>query len=95
MIEEHHQAVASNVAIQDGVGAGQSVPHVHIHILPRTEDCALKGDQIYQELDVWAPRERQQVEISGVDLSKKERQDRTEEAMAEEAAIYQSLMSKI
>ena len=26
---------AFNIAVQDGKGAGQSVPHVHVHVLPR------------------------------------------------------------
>jgi bis(5'-adenosyl)-triphosphatase len=34
-IERHYSATAMNVAIQDGKDAGQSVPHVHVHILPR------------------------------------------------------------
>eukprot|EP00633_Aureoumbra_lagunensis_P001822 CAMPEP_0197291696 /NCGR_PEP_ID=MMETSP0890-20130614/18279_1 /TAXON_ID=44058 ORGANISM="Aureoumbra lagunensis, Strain CCMP1510" /NCGR_SAMPLE_ID=MMETSP0890 /ASSEMBLY_ACC=CAM_ASM_000533 /LENGTH=273 /DNA_ID=CAMNT_0042764975 /DNA_START=33 /DNA_END=851 /DNA_ORIENTATION=- len=35
-IIKHYSASAANLAIQDGVAAGQSVPHVHIHILPRS-----------------------------------------------------------
>lgn len=38
-----------NIAIQDGVAAGQSVEHVHVHIIPRTEGDG-KGDGIYNEL---------------------------------------------
>lgn len=34
-LEEHYGAQALNIAIQDGKASGQSVPHVHIHILPR------------------------------------------------------------
>ena len=89
------------MAIQDGEGAGQSVPHVHIHILPRNEDCALKGDRIYEELDVWAPRDREgeregeREKSKESDLSKKERFDRTTEEMAEEANIYRELLSKM
>lgn len=35
LLEKHYNAEAMNVAIQDGACAGQSVPHVHVHILPR------------------------------------------------------------
>ena len=38
-----------NIAIQDGEAAGQSVKHVHVHIIPRTERDG-KGDGIYDEL---------------------------------------------
>lgn len=32
----HYGAAGANVAVQDGACAGQSVPHVHVHVLPRT-----------------------------------------------------------
>ena len=35
VIERHYHGDALNIAIQDGVSAGQTVPHVHVHILPR------------------------------------------------------------
>lgn len=34
-LEEYYQSEALNIAIQDGPASGQSVPHVHVHILPR------------------------------------------------------------
>lgn len=34
-LETHYGAQALNIAIQDGAESGQSVPHVHVHILPR------------------------------------------------------------
>lgn len=36
-LELHYKAEALNIAVQDGVAAGQSVPHVHVHILPRKQ----------------------------------------------------------
>ena len=35
MVERIFSASSLNIAIQDGAGAGQSVPHVHVHIIPR------------------------------------------------------------
>jgi diadenosine tetraphosphate (Ap4A) HIT family hydrolase len=34
-LEQFYCSEAMNIAVQDGSAAGQSVPHVHIHILPR------------------------------------------------------------
>jgi bis(5'-adenosyl)-triphosphatase len=54
MIERVFKASALNVAVQDGVDAGQSVPHVHVHIIPRQkDDLADKGggDKIYDMMD--------------------------------------------
>ncbi|KAJ5175926.1 ADP-ribose diphosphatase [Penicillium canariense] len=35
MVERVYGAASLNIAVQDGVHAGQSVPHVHAHIIPR------------------------------------------------------------
>lgn len=35
MIERVYNGTSLNVAMQDGADAGQSVPHVHTHIIPR------------------------------------------------------------
>lgn len=35
MLERVYSATSLNIAIQDGADAGQSVPHVHCHIIPR------------------------------------------------------------
>ena len=54
MVERVYQASSLNVAIQDGFDAGQSVPHVHTHIIPRRPaDLADRGgsDAIYEMLD--------------------------------------------
>lgn len=54
MIERVYGASSLNIAIQDGVDAGQSVPHVHTHIIPRRRaDLDHKGgtDAIYEMLD--------------------------------------------
>ena len=36
---------------QDGQHAGQSVPHVHIHILPRRPGDFEKNDDVYDAID--------------------------------------------
>lgn len=39
-----------NVALQDGKESGQTVPHVHCHIIPRTTRDSTEGDGIYDRL---------------------------------------------
>lgn len=54
MVERVYGASSLNIAVQDGVDAGQSVPHVHAHIIPRkAADLDHRGgtDAIYDMLD--------------------------------------------
>lgn len=54
MIERVYGASSLNIAIQDGVDAGQSVPHVHAHVIPRQRrdlDHLGGTDAIYDMLD--------------------------------------------
>jgi diadenosine tetraphosphate (Ap4A) HIT family hydrolase len=46
-LQTHFGADALTFAIQDGAAAGQSVAHVHIHILPRKGGDFLKNDDVY------------------------------------------------
>jgi len=86
---------AFNVAVQDGEGAGQSVPHVHIHILPRYRGDLERNDDIYDQLEMWAPREEDSQKKKRLEVpDDSERRGRTIEEMAEEASIYQSLMKQ-
>lgn len=54
MVERVFDASSLNIAIQDGVDAGQSVPHVHAHIIPRKrDDLKSRGgtDAIYEMME--------------------------------------------
>ncbi|KAI1101095.1 HIT domain-containing protein [Jackrogersella minutella] len=49
------EAGSFNIAIQDGVEAGQTVSHVHVHVIPRIRGATAKegpgsGDQIYESM---------------------------------------------
>ncbi|OAP60483.1 hypothetical protein AYL99_05485 [Fonsecaea erecta] len=53
-LERVFRASSFNVAVQDGVDAGQSVPHVHVHVIPRQKgdyDHKGGGDRIYDAMD--------------------------------------------
>ncbi|PUU72259.1 HIT-like domain-containing protein [Tuber borchii] len=49
--EKIYKADSLNIAMQDGIAAGQSVPHVHIHIIPRHFQDLPQEDQIYTMLE--------------------------------------------
>jgi bis(5'-adenosyl)-triphosphatase len=90
LLKRHYNCTAFNVAVQDGAAAGQTVPHAHVHILPRCEGDVYAGDDaIYQELEEWAPRTRPKVVRMEIP---DERRDRTKEEMAEEAALYRKVL---
>lgn len=40
LVAKHHAPAGYNIGINDGAAAGQTVPHLHIHLIPRYE-----GDQ--------------------------------------------------
>lgn len=54
---EDNAALGSfNIALQDGPEAGQTVPHVHVHIIPRVKGVSSKpddgthGDELYEKM---------------------------------------------
>ncbi|GKY91667.1 hypothetical protein MPSEU_000138600 [Mayamaea pseudoterrestris] len=94
MLKQHYtDCNAFNVAVQDGRAAGQSVPHVHVHILPRRAYDFERNDDVYDELSVWAPRDELVVNSTLAVADDKDRTDRTLAQMAEEAAAYRSLFA--
>ena len=94
MVERVFGATSLNIAIQDGAAAGQSVPHVHTHVIPRKEaDLQHNGgsDAIYgmlegEEGDVGSHlqgKARERPRFPSVD--NEERKPRTDEEMSAEA----------
>ncbi|XP_022145427.1 bifunctional bis(5'-adenosyl)-triphosphatase/adenylylsulfatase FHIT [Momordica charantia] len=84
-LELYHDASSLTLAIQDGPQAGQTVPHVHIHILPRKGGDFEKNDEIYDALDEKEKELKQHLDLD------KERKDRGLEEMAQEAGEYRKL----
>jgi len=50
VVMQHFGASSATVAVQDGPEAGQTVKHVHIHILPRKKNDFSDNDDVYDEL---------------------------------------------
>ncbi|KAE8816581.1 Bis(5'-adenosyl)-triphosphatase [Hordeum vulgare] len=84
-LEQYHKASSIAFAIQDGPQAGQTVAHVHIHVIPRKKGDFEKNDEIYDAIDV---KEKEMKEKLDLDV---ERKDRSMEEMAHEATEYRAL----
>jgi bis(5'-adenosyl)-triphosphatase len=90
-----------NIAIQDGKESGQTVPHVHCHIIPRTKDSK-DGDVIYDRLEgeegnvgggLWDARPTQEGRFPRIEDS--QRKPRSAEDMNKEAASYKEHMKMV
>ncbi|MCJ1479452.1 hypothetical protein MMC13_008138 [Lambiella insularis] len=101
MIERVYKASSLNVAMQDGADAGQSVPHVHTHIIPRrATDLDDRGgsDAIYGMLDGEEGdvgdhlRERDKGRPQFPKVDDNTRQPRSEQEMVEEADMLKREM---
>ncbi|KAH8556721.1 HIT-like domain-containing protein [Umbelopsis sp. PMI_123] len=79
VIEKEYDGTSLTLVMQDGPQAGQTVPHVHIHIIPRKAGDWANNDDVYDELD----GKRAAAGIKRVD--NEERKPRTIDEMKEEA----------
>nr|CAD7416117.1 unnamed protein product [Timema poppensis] len=77
VMEKIHQASSSSIVVQDGKDAGQTIKHVHVHILPRKPKDFLHNDYIYAEL-----QKQNQEDINW----------RSEEEMAKEAHLIKEYL---
>ncbi|AWP20316.1 putative bis(5'-adenosyl)-triphosphatase-like [Scophthalmus maximus] len=50
LVESHFDATSLTIAVQDGPEAGQTVRHVHVHVLPRRKGDFERNDSVYEEL---------------------------------------------
>ena len=51
MLKKYYHTDSVTVAIQDGKPAGMTIPHLHVHLMPRRENDAVAGDAVYSELE--------------------------------------------
>ncbi|WIA15547.1 hypothetical protein OEZ85_002180 [Tetradesmus obliquus] len=89
-LEPHFGAQSLTLAIQDGPAAGQTVPHVHVHVLPRKPGDFENNDEVYDEIDKSEAHLSKLSEKLDLD---KERVVRTREEMAAEAAELRKLFA--
>jgi hypothetical protein len=50
-LEKHTGTTSLTFVIQDGKESGQTVEHVHVHIMPRRAGDFKRNDQIYDEIE--------------------------------------------
>lgn len=50
VVETHFGGTSLTISIQDGPDAGQTVSHVHVHILPRKPGDFERNDKVYEIL---------------------------------------------
>ncbi|XP_065264346.1 bis(5'-adenosyl)-triphosphatase [Emys orbicularis] len=51
VVEKHFCGTSLTISIQDGPEAGQTVKHVHVHVLPRKVGDFSRNDSVYDELE--------------------------------------------
>jgi len=80
VIENHVGTSSATLAVQDGPDAGQTVQHVHVHILPRKPGDFKRNDDVYEKLEEH-------------DKDVEDYEWRLDDDMAKEAAQYRHLFS--
>lgn len=86
-LERHFGATAMTIALQDGPAAGQTVPHVHVHLIPRVGGDFKRNDEVYEKLDSTSAARTVEPE--------EERPKRSAEEMKKEAFELRPLFEKV
>lgn len=92
-----------SVAVQDGAAAGQTVPHVHVHVIPRQAGDLGTPDVVYVKMAgeegnvggaLWDREMRRRPEPGGgmPRVDDEDRHPRGEEEMLEEAERYKAIL---
>jgi diadenosine tetraphosphate (Ap4A) HIT family hydrolase len=81
VLDDYYDAKSTTITIQDGEFAGQTVKHVHCHIMPRKPGDFENNDEIYVQLN---KHDQKDVQETRRPLSE----------MIEEAKIYKNLLKQ-
>ncbi|KAL7752702.1 Dinucleoside triphosphate hydrolase [Sorochytrium milnesiophthora] len=99
VVERAFKAESLTYAMQDGAAAGQTVAHVHIHIIPRIQGDLKRNDDIYPLIEKHDARHNDRKETEsdkslqhGVD--NEERPPRSLDEMAKEAAWLRTFFTQ-
>ena len=93
-----------SVAVQDGPEAGQTVPHVHVHVIPRVKGDLERPDDIYVKMAgeegnvggaLWDVKRRPEAGGGLPRIEDEDRSARTKEEMNEEAERYRAKLKEM
>jgi len=89
LVKGRNGVTAFNLAVKDGAAAGQPIPHVHVHLVPRQANDLPQNDMVYDMIDRWSPVEGEDNTPPALEIPDDEqRKPRTEDVMAGEASMY-------
>lgn len=96
----NYKADSLNIAIQDGPESGQSIPHLHTHIIPRYKTDALGEDRVHREIEAvdvirdFESRREAFLNKPKVFRSDDDRVARTDEIMEQEALDLEAKLAE-
>jgi bis(5'-adenosyl)-triphosphatase len=89
-----------NLSIKDGASAGQCVPHLHVHVVPRKPGDLSSSDLVYSLLDEWIPNRAllspppKPVLVELMPEDDSQRVGRSKRDMAAEADLYAAVFAR-
>ncbi|KAL3148982.1 hypothetical protein ABBQ32_001838 [Trebouxia sp. C0010 RCD-2024] len=95
VIKPFFKAESLTFAVQDGPAAGQSVPHLHVHVLPRKAGDFANNDEIYDAIDDKSNAYRPQNSAGEKLDMEAERRLRSADEMSAEATQLRQAMAEL